>query len=76
MKKIEPYKTTLSSHNAYWMARDEAEILDDLKHEDSKFISVRATSKNSAQAALIEHEKYFCIAFRGTVMLWNLPLHL
>lgn len=81
MKTIEPYKTTLSSHNAYWMARladvvykksptddkpNEREILLDLKEEDSQFTSVLATSKNSAQAALIEHEKYLCIAFRGT----------
>lgn len=81
MNSVEPYKTALSKNNAYWMARishavyqskpnsndpDEAKILQDLKAEDPKFRSVRGESKNSAQAALIEHDDYFCLAFRGT----------
>ena len=80
MTAISPYKTTLCNSNAYWMARiagaaylkhpddapDEAAILDNLKQEDSKFISVVGANKNSAQAALIEHEDYLCLAFRGT----------
>ena len=33
---------------------------------DLQFKSVFGTDKNTAQAALIEHEKYFCMAFRGT----------
>ncbi|HEY5603924.1 MAG TPA: lipase family protein, partial [Gammaproteobacteria bacterium] len=81
MNAVEPYKTGLSQSNAYWMARiakavyykransdtpDEAQILQDLKAEDPKFRSVTGESKNSAQAALIEHDDYFCMAFRGT----------
>lgn len=81
MKSVEPYKTVLSGNNAYWMARiakavytkvpggvnpDKTKIRDDLKSEDPKIINVEETSKNSAQAALIEHEDYICIAFRGT----------
>jgi predicted lipase len=81
MNSVEPYKTTLSKNNAYWLARiakavylkkpnsdapDEAAILKDLKDEDPKFRSVLGESKNSAQAALIEHDDYFCMAFRGT----------
>ena len=80
MKTIEPYKTSLSPNNAYWMARlakvayahlpsghpDEANILQDLKDEDQQFISVTGTSKDTAQAILVEHNDYFCLAFRGT----------
>jgi triacylglycerol lipase len=81
MKNVEPYKTTLSEANAYWMARiageiytreqndpkpDEEKILENLKKGDPKFISVFGISEHSAQAALIEHEDYFCFAFRGT----------
>ncbi|MEQ1739408.1 MAG: lipase family protein [Methyloglobulus sp.] len=82
MKTVEPYKTTLSSGNAYWMARiagavymkkstndpfpDEKKILADLKKEDPNFINVYGYSKNTAQAALVEHKDYFCFAFRGT----------
>ena len=47
-------------------APDETAILANLKAEDDKFISVLGTDKNSAQAALIEHEDYICLAFRGT----------
>lgn len=80
--KVSPYKTTLDSGNAYWMARlsnviykkrsdddehpDEEAILQDLKTEDSGFVSVKGANKNSAQAALIEHKDYLCMAFRGT----------
>jgi hypothetical protein len=82
MKEIAPYKTKLDAGNAYWMARiakvvylkksdsnqlpDEEGILRNLKNSDNKFISVLGVDKNSAQAALIEHEDYLCMAFRGT----------
>lgn len=82
MKKVSPYKTTLDSGNAYWMARlakevylpksannqtpDEDAILQNLKQDDDQFISVLEVDKNSAQAALFEHEEYLCMAFRGT----------
>ncbi len=80
MKTIDPYKASLNRETAYWMARiakivylkkaddapDEAAILADLQAEDSGFISVLGTNHKSAQAALIEHQNYFCLAFRGT----------
>ena len=83
MKPIEPYKTSLSENNAYWMARmaslvyskhpdgrpDEEKIIANLQAEDEKFISVTGESKNSAQAILVEHQDYFCLAFRGTDQL-------
>ncbi len=81
-KKVSPYKTTLDDGNAYWMARlskevylkkseynqapDEEKILNNLKQEDDKFRSVLGVDKNSAQAALVEHEEYLCMVFRGT----------
>jgi len=81
-KNVSPYKTTHDAGNAYWMARisnviymkrskddehpDEAAILQDLKAEDAGFVSVKGVDKNSAQAALIEHEDYLCMTFRGT----------
>ena len=77
---VKPYTTTLSKDNAYWMARiakavyykqpddspDEEKIMAELKADDSQFVSIKGVSKKSAQAALIEHENYFCFAFRGT----------
>ncbi|MFZ0408495.1 MAG: lipase family protein [Cyanobium sp.] len=81
MPIVKPYRTTLDQGNAYWMARlaskiyqsqpggyapDEAGILSDLKSEDPGFISVHGVSKNSAQAALVEHETYLALVFRGT----------
>ncbi len=80
MKPIEPYKTSLSENNAYWMAKmanlvyykhpdgrpDEEKIFTNLKDEDEKFISITGESKNSAQAILVEHQDYFCLAFRGS----------
>lgn len=80
MKKVDPYKTCLNSSTAYWMARiakavylkkaddapDEAAILADLQADDAAFSSVLGTNLNSAQAVLIEHQDYFCLAFRGT----------
>lgn len=82
MKKISPYMTTLDAGNAYWMARiskevylskseedqvpDETKILNNLKNDDDGFISIFGVDKNSAQAAVIEHEDYLCMAFRGT----------
>jgi len=85
MTNVEPYKTTLSQGNAYWMAKiakeiyksqsdhpkdnhtpDKVSILTNLQKEDKNFIAVFPISKNSAQAALIQHKDYFCLAFRGT----------
>lgn len=82
MKTVKPYTTALNPGNAYWMARlaqavycrrseedfmpDEDKILANLQAEDDKFISVTGFSQNSAQAALIEHQDYLCMAFRGT----------
>ncbi len=82
MKRISPYKTGLDSGNAYWMARlskevyvktseedqtpDEKKILESLKADDDQFISIKGADANSAQAALIEHKNYLCMAFRGT----------
>ena len=45
---------------------DSAAILKDLRSEDKGFISVIGANKNSAQAILVEHEKFLCMAFRGT----------
>jgi len=80
--QVTPYKTTLDAGNAYWMARlsniiyskrsdndehpDEDAILQNLQAEDAGFRTVTGANKNSAQAALIEHENYLCMAFRGT----------
>lgn len=81
MNGVQPYTSVLNHDNAYWMARiakalyekspnqgapDEARILDDLRAEDTGFRSVCGQSKHSAQAALVEHEDYLCMAFRGT----------
>ena len=81
-KKVAPYETKLHEGNAYWMARlskevyektseddespNEEKILKNLQGCDSNFISVHGANKNSAQAALIEHEEFLCMAFRGT----------
>jgi triacylglycerol lipase len=80
--QVSPYKTKLDPGKAYWMARianvmyttraahdehpDEAAILQNLKAEDTGFISVKGADRNSSQAALIEHQDYLCMAFRGT----------
>ncbi len=45
---------------------DERGILRDLKGEDDGFIAVTGYSRNSAQAAVVEHRDYICFAFRGT----------
>lgn len=81
MLTVKPYRTTLDHGNAYWMARlastiykkspngdgpDEQGILSDLKSEDPGFKSVHGVSKNSAQAALVEHESFLAMVFRGT----------
>jgi triacylglycerol lipase len=82
MKEIQEYTTKMNSGNAYWMARlskevydktsnsdqkpDENGILNDIMKDDPGFISVIGFNKNSSQAAVIEHEKYICMAFRGT----------
>ncbi len=82
MESLIPYATSLNKNNAYWMARfskevykktsennpipNEKEILISLKSDDKNIKSVTGESKNSAQAALIEHKDYLCITFRGT----------
>ncbi|WP_082880283.1 lipase family protein [Vibrio bivalvicida] len=82
MNTVSPYKTILDQGNAYWMARlakevykktssnnqmpDEDMILTSIKNDDDRFISVFGVDNNSAQAALIEHDEYLCITFRGT----------
>lgn len=79
---ISEYKTGLDQGNAYWMAKistevylqqsktdqnpNELKILENLNKEDPAFISVTGESVNSAQAILVEHERYYCMAFRGT----------
>jgi triacylglycerol lipase len=45
---------------------DESAILESLKEHDAGFQAVVGASKNSAQGALIEHEKFICLVFRGT----------
>ncbi|MCP9838998.1 lipase family protein [Cyanobium sp. N.Huapi 1H5] len=81
MATVSPYRTTLDQGNAYWMARlsnqiyqcqqggshpDEAGILNNLSAEDPGFLSVKGISKKSAQAALVEHEHFLALVFRGT----------
>ena len=82
LKKVSPYKTGIDAGNTYWMARiakevylthskqnqtpDEERILVNLLEDDKGFVSVFGVSCHSAQAALIEHKDYLCIAFRGT----------
>lgn len=81
-KTVKPYTTGLDEGNAYWMARlskevylttsknnqhpNEKKILANLKKDDEQFLSVFGVDNNSAQAALIEHENYYCMSFRGT----------
>ncbi len=82
METVKPYTTRLNKGNAYWMARlahliytkhskknpapDEKKILAALQAEDDLFISVTGFSKDSEQAAIIEHQNYFTMVFRGT----------
>lgn len=82
MKSVSPYTTALDEGNAYWMARlssevykkisednempDSEKISASLKGDDPKFGSVTGADKNSAQAALVEHQDYLCMVFRGT----------
>ncbi len=47
-------------------APDDAAILAGLKLRDKKYEFVVGTGKNSAQAILIGHEDFLCMAFRGT----------
>ena len=79
---VSPYVTTLDRGNAYWMSRlahevyktvsDEDQmpcrdqILQSLQAEDSGFLNVYGADVNSSQGAVIEHEAYLCLAFRGT----------
>ncbi|GGA76765.1 hypothetical protein GCM10011369_18350 [Neiella marina] len=82
MPQVSPYISKLNAGNAYWMARlsqlvylkvsdddakpDEAAILQQLQQEDDGFVAVLGVDQNSAQAALIEHRDYLCVACRGT----------
>ena len=82
MRDIQQYKTALDANNAYWMARISKEIytkiseennapgktkiLKSLQDDDGDFISVSAIDKGNTEAALIEHQKYLCMVFRGT----------
>lgn len=82
METVSPYYTKLCRENAYWMARlskevylttsdidqkpNEQAILSSIKEDDSGFKSVTGYDRNSAQAAVVEHQDYICIAFRGT----------
>lgn len=76
-----PTVAELHYGNSYWMARlaslsyekDSERILGilqngNLQNEDgdSRFIAVHPFNKGSSQAILVEHENYYCIAFRGT----------
>ncbi|MFY8272584.1 lipase family protein [Pseudoalteromonas sp. SSDWG2] len=81
-KAISPYTTKLHKGNAYWMAvlsdfvylhmedsqrtPDKVGILTRLQALDSSFMDVVVASKNSAQGMMVEHQDYFCLAFRGT----------
>ena len=55
-----------ASNNYDSQAPDDERILANLLEDDKGFLSVFGVSRNSAQAALIEHKDYLCIAFRGT----------
>lgn len=87
-KKVTPYKTSLDAGNAYWMAQlaneiylqdpdsnkpDADRILSNLKINDNDFENVVPVSNNSAQAALVSHQNYICLVFRGTdeVLDWK-----
>lgn len=87
---INPYETSVNKANTYWMAKisravyrkiskenpapDEVQMLQDLQKVDKGFKSVRGYSQNRAQGALVEHEQYLCMVFRGTdeTMDWHL----
>ena len=45
---------------------DENQILANLQTDDVDFIRVSGVDENSAQAALIGHKEFLCMAFRGT----------
>ena len=45
---------------------DENQILASLQKNYADLIRVSGVDKNSAQAALIEHKEFLCMAFRGT----------
>jgi triacylglycerol lipase len=45
---------------------DEEGILQKLKQEDDGFIRVTGFDNKSSQAAIVEHNDYICMAFRGT----------
>lgn len=72
--EVSPYKTGLHRGNAYWMAKlasqayvdDRHTILREIRNEDAAFIEVYPFENGCSQAILVEHDKYFCMAFRGT----------
>ena len=81
-KKVKPYKTTLDSGNAYWMARiskeiytevqgesnapDKDVILSSLRKDDENFKNIIVVDIDNSEAALVEHTEYLCMVFRGT----------
>ncbi|MDS3862404.1 lipase family protein [Thermosynechococcaceae cyanobacterium BACA0444] len=48
---------------------DKVKILENLKKIDDEFIEVYSFDEHSSQAILVDHQKYFCMAFRGTDQL-------
>jgi len=75
-----PYKTRLDENNAYHMALcaeaiyekvndgspDEPKILELLKANDDRYLSVSGFQAGGTEAALIEHDDYLVYSFRGT----------
>ena len=79
-KPVNPYKTRLDENNAYHMALcaeaiyekvndgspDEPKILELLKANDDRYLSVSGFQAGGTEAALIEHDDYLVYSFRGT----------
>lgn len=84
---VDNYKTSFDPGNACWMARlsnavytsdpkdanmpDGSAILSELQNRDEKFKEVFGFCEGRASAALIAHDDYLCIAFRGTDEKWD-----
>ncbi|WP_163930343.1 lipase family protein [Paraferrimonas sp. SM1919] len=81
MNSVLPYTSKLNKQNAYWMALFSKEVYTCLSNskkpdvkvikqslmaKDHKFQNVFGYDNNSAQAIVIEHSEYICVAFRGT----------
>ena len=73
-KTVEIKKERLDAGTAYWMARlseqiykpRAAVILKNLQSEDKGFKRVQPYKKGNMQAAIVEHQKYIVMVFRGT----------